>query len=1161
MLLNELVKIKRRYTRSVNLERDLEKADSVEGYILTPNIYSIVDRFLKALLTPNSVRAWTLTGVYGTGKSAFAHFLASLIGRKNENIQKNALDILKSYDKSSLKSTKQLPANGLVKAIVTSQREPIAVTLIRGLHMGASNHWKGLKGAKPGVLTKLSSVIKKVDKGSPIDNKIVLHLIKEVSKASKTGLLIIVDELGKNLEYAAQHQNVSDLYLLQQIAELPSTKQDPTIFFIGLLHQSFSDYTHSLTTAQKNEWAKIQGRFEDIPLAESPERILYLIGNAFDHSNGKAFTPSLNKWARYWKSALVKMEFLKSLSDKELSSIFPLHPIAAFALPILCNKFSQNDRTLFTFLASEEPHSFTSFLKAHSINGKALPTFKIHQLYDYFIESAGVMTSMHKQNQRWVEIQDRISDARHLDVETIQVLKTIGILNLISNTGSLKASRKLVSLAMCDSTDKTSNMKKWDKIIVELTKKGFVTWRKQLDELRIWEGSDFDIDKEVNDQMQQIRTPLSELLNEYYPTKPFVARRHSYQTGTLRYFERQFVDEMPSNVNTSINDSDGVIFYVVGRNKSKAQVPNVTDDGKPIIIVQGAELKFLKLAAHEFVAHRNVEKHAKQLQSDGVARSEMRQRKYLSKNILDSAVLDSFDFNSNEVECWMVGDKETITSEKAFNAKLSDICDKTYDKGLYLWNELINRSELTSQGTKARRELFEAMLNNSGEELLGIKGYGPERAMFESLLNVTGIYSSNKGKWTFNEPNKDSGVYEVWKAIESFCKEATEAPKSVDQLFQALGKPPYGVKHGAIPIFLLSVLLYHSDYISVYFDGTYIPILNASHYELLVKRPDKFAIKYFEITGLRAHIFKELEEVVKKPSSNTLKNIRNITLLGIVNPLVNLIRKLPQYSLKTEKISNEAKAIRKAIIEAREPDHLLFVSLPQACGLPIIDCESTFDSTKLQSFRKKLIQSLQELKSSYDNLLNNSHKLLFNAFSVSSDRVKLRDDLCLRANHLKGQVIEPLLKRFIYASTNTVQDDRQWLESVVMMIADKPVISWTDNDAIMFESKLSDLSRRFKNLEAIQKQLVEMPGEGFDARKVTLTFPDGNEINDVIWIDHDKKETINNIVHNFLDDDNLKQDDRMKRAVITVIVEKVFAQKEKQTTTTAQGKGRKKHAQ
>ena len=1142
MLLSEFVKIKRRYTRSVNLERDLEKADSVNGYILTPNIYSIFDRYLKALLTPNSVRAWTVTGVYGTGKSAFAHFLASLSGRKDENIQKNAQNILKTYDKSCTKSTNKLPANGLVKAIVTSQREPIAATLIRGLYRGASNHWKGLRGKKPLVIAKLASLNKKIDKGSHIDNKVVLDLVREVSNASKTGLLIIVDELGKNLEYAAQHQNVSDLYLLQQIAEMPSSKHDPTIFFIGLLHQSFSDYTHSLTSIQRNEWAKIQGRFEDIPLAESPERILYLIGNAFDHSNGKEFKPSMNQWAKEWKSTLLKTGVFKGLTNKEISSIFPLHPVAAFALPILCNKFSQNDRTLFTFLASEEPHSFTSFLKDHSISDKSLSTFKIHQLYDYFMESAGVTTSIHQQNQRWVEIQDRIADARHLDVDTVNVLKTIGIMNLVSNTGSLKASKKLVAFAMCDSADKKYIPAKWNKIINELIEKGFVTWRRQLDELRIWEGSDFDIDKEANEQIQQIRTSLSELLNEYYPTKPFVARRHSYETGTLRFFERQFVDKIPSTINTLTNDSDGVILYLVGRNESKDSIPSATTDGKPVIIVQGAELKFLKLACHEYVAHRNVEKHSKQLQSDGVARSELRQRKYLAKKILDEAVYDSFDFNTNNVECWISGKEEPITSDKLFNSTLSKICDEVYHKGLHLWNELINRSELTAQGTKARRELFEAMLNNSGEKLLGIKGYRPERAMFESLLNVTGIYSNNGGKWSFGEPNKKSGVYEVWKAIELFCMEATESPKSIDKLFHLLGEPPYGVKHGSIPVFLLSVLFYHNDYISVYFNGTYIPMLTPPHFELLIKRPDKFAIKYFEITGLREQLFKELGDIISVSSYNTSKNIRNTTLLSVVNPLVKFIKKLPPYTLKTEKISTEAKAVRKVIMEAKEPDHLLFIALPQALGMKALDGDLAIESKDIQLFRKKLIQALQELEAAYENVLNESKSLLFNAFEVKTRKVELRQDLFVRAGHLSGQVIEPLLKGFINAASNTSYDDRQWLESVLMVIAEKPVRSWIDQDILLFDTKLSDISRRFKNLEAIQDSLPSDPNGSFDARKVTLTYPDGIELNTVVWIDKENMASIEKLTEEILNKTK-SLDKATQKALIAKLVEEVFSEK------------------
>ncbi|MEA5507009.1 hypothetical protein VB735_28725 [Halotia wernerae UHCC 0503] len=55
-----------------------------------------------------------------------------------------------------------------------------------------------------------------------------------------------------------------------------------------------------------------------------------------------------------------------------------------------------------------------------------------------------------------------------------------------------------------------------------------------------------------------------------------------------------------------------------------------------------------------------------------------------------------------------------------------------------------------------------------------------------------------------------------------------------------------------------------------------------------------------------------------------------------------------------------------------------------------------------------------------------------------------------------------------------------------MKKADKSAESWIDDDAIAFEMKLADLVRRFKNLEALQKE-VAANGEGFEARRITLT--------------------------------------------------------------------------
>lgn len=68
--------------------------------------------------------------------------------------------------------------------------------------------------------------------------------------------------------------------------------------------------------------------------------------------------------------------------------------------------------------------------------------------------------------------------------------------------------------------------------------------------------------------------------------------------------------------------------------------------------------------------------------------------------------------------------------------------------------------------------------------------------------------------------------------------------------------------------------------------------------------------------------------------------------------------------------------------------------------------------------------------------------------------------------------------------------------------SDKPAESWTDKDVTRFELKLSDLTRRFKNLEALRAE-VDAKGTGFDARRITVNRPDGQEINQIVGIDRD----------------------------------------------------------
>lgn len=1138
------INVKRRYTRSVNLERDLEVADSVKGYILAPKAQNIIDRFIDALITPNAVRAWTITGVYGTGKSAFAHFLTSLCSAKEEEIRKNAVKILKDASGQSSKLSRNMPDKGFIKAIATAQREPIANTLIRALKYGSVRFWAKARGQKGPIRTALDRLYNEVNNGKTVDNGQVLELINGLASSSKAGMLIVIDELGKNLEYASQGQAFTDLYLLQQIAELPSGERKPKIFFIGLLHQAFYEYSYGLAAAQRNEWIKIQGRFEDIPLSESPDRLVRLISSAIDHEAvNTSLKRKISSWGKAWARELKELEVNKSVIN-ELSNLYPFHPSAAMVLPVLCNKFSQNDRTLFTFLASDEPHSFKSFLKTHKVQDDIMPTLKVHRLYDYFIESSGITLSARPQLQRWVEIQGRIDEASSLEVDAINMLKTVGILNLVSSTGALKASPRTVRLALCDSPSSNSEIKYWGRVLADLKAKGFVTYRQISDELRIWEGTDFDIEKEVTEETQRNTSPLAHILTELSPLKPLIARRHSYVIGTTRYFERYYLDSIPEVLECKNQDSDGIICYLTLKRVPQVDLPAKTSDGKPIIFISAAEVDTLRIACNEYIALSNINKQKKELQSDGVARREVRQRLFIAEKVLRESLERSFDITNSKVKCWNMGEPAKLSSIASLNTMLSDICDKVYSKAPELWNELINRRELTSQGAKARRELIEAMLERESMERLGISGNGPEYSMYMSVLKKTGVHSPDGDKWKFHPPHGRSGVYHVWKAIEEFCVSAKDSPVSINELYDILHRPPYGVKQGIIPVLLLAVLSHQNDYLSVYIDGSFIPVLGAEHFELLVKKPELFSVRYFEITGLKKQVFEELSEILSASKVKNRRQVRNLTLLSIINPLVKFVQKLPKFTLSTENISDEAKAVRDALLNAKDPDILLFNSLPQACGVSFIDANASRDNAIVKSFRKKLIKALQELQSAYDNVLAQCKLLLCDALSVKKDLQELREYLSAITNRVNTntEVIELNLKRFIQAAINKDLADKAWLESLLMVISDKPVASWSDKDIISFEVKLGDIIRRFKNIEAIIDLGIEA-GKGFEAKKVTIAHHNGEEFNEVLWIEPSEKESLAATVKK-IKNEHFNDNDRMNKALLTAIIEAVLDSKE-----------------
>ncbi len=1179
--------VKRRYSRSVNLERDFDIPEAIDGYVLTDRAVDVLRRILASMVGRKRTTAWTLTGVYGTGKSAFAHFLISLLGPMKNAARQRALEIARhSLQNQGLGQSpeyeglaQKFPPQGFFRAVATAQREPLSHTLVRALDRGGDQFWA--RGQEPPVMKRVSDWATEIEFGqASFSDRDLFTLIQQISEVVNTDMVLVIDELGKSLEYATQHQGIADLYLLQQLAEL-SQKKGSRLYLIGLLHQSFADYGQRLAVVEKNEWAKIQGRFEDIPFTESSQQMLRLMGQALDRSQATTLTAPVETFTQNWCAVLQEKTQLREFSAPLLAAVYPLHPLTALVLPALFIRYAQNDRSLFTFLTSAEPHGFQHFLESTPIvfpapRAKAivaedqglylstnLPTLKLHHLYDYFVESLGA--GLRPGLARWLEIQTLVADAQHRGPDTLALLKTIGLLNLLTSTGALRATRPLVKLALVDQPDPEA-LAHWEAQIHQVTHdQGIVTYRRAVDELRLWEGSDFDVEGTIAQYLARESLPLGALLTETYPLKPLVAQRHSYRTGTLRYFERYYLDRDQdlASLDCTQADGDGAVVYWLGE-AAPLEVPASTVDGKPLVVVAAANLSLLAIRAQEYHALCQLQNRESALQSDKVALKEVRHRRLQLKQLLDDTLTQAFNFALHHNLCWVEGKIQPIANVQEFNALLSQVCDRVYSQTPILWNELINRRTLTSQGAKARRLLLEAMLERSEVARLGLEGYGPEVAMYASVLQHSGIHRQERGVWGIYPPPETpsqaarvvlgvdghgrSDLGGIWRVMAEFCLGATAAPRSLGDLYGVLQRPPYGMKAGAIPVVLAAVLLHYRDEVSIYKEGTFIPVLGPEHFELLVKDATRFSVKQIAVTGVRSQVFRELEAVLRgaigKPQGPV--QARNLTVLSVVKPLIQFVRKLPNYTLKTHRISERSRAVLQTLRTTQEPDELLFRALPQACGLePIRVGVGEDDGTLARTYRERLVVALREIHGAYEALLTECQGLLYSAFGVHGNGpgpegealTPLRQGLQWRAGRIRRDCVEAGLRRFVGAVLEHGEDDRQWLAAVVMTIADKPAESWQDEDIIQFELTLSDLARRFRNLEAVQGAMGAVNPGGVKARRLTVTQENGEEINKLVWVSAEQQARVDPSI-----DELLRQlpDPQLREVFLARLAERLF---------------------
>src|SRR5712692_1885244 len=129
--LTRTVSVARRFCRSITLARDWHRQEAIDGYLLTPAGREVLHRLADSLRARSPVRAWTLTGPYGSGKSAFALFAATLLCG-NSGPARQARALLKKEAPTLWKEffPGRAAAESLCPVLIAGTREPLEQAII-----------------------------------------------------------------------------------------------------------------------------------------------------------------------------------------------------------------------------------------------------------------------------------------------------------------------------------------------------------------------------------------------------------------------------------------------------------------------------------------------------------------------------------------------------------------------------------------------------------------------------------------------------------------------------------------------------------------------------------------------------------------------------------------------------------------------------------------------------------------------------------------------------------------------------------------------------------------------------------------------------------------------------------------------------------------------
>lgn len=978
---SELISKRKEYKYSANLCFDLKDENRLAGFIPNITTTEILSEYLYGIIDRTNVHSRILYGSYGTGKSHLLTVLCALLGQINTDSEAFEIFInsISNYDKDLAQYLRYYIANQkpfLVVPIYSDHKDfdkCISFSLKKELNnrnievcfksyfqealklLGIWENGEESSTRLNDILEKQGLILEDLRAGlERFDNSRekefdevfrlmtygatfvseTVNLIDNLDTANEAiakdyqGIVFVFDEFGRYLEDGGESVRVKSI---QDFAEYCDHSNYNT-YMILVSHKQLSLYTDRMRRELSDEWKKVEGRFRATSINSKYDQCLSLIPHII---------PKTDKWKKYSKKYAQELKdlfdrayefkgFLRPQDERDpFVGGFPIHPITLYALDRLSKKVAQNERTFFTYLASDEDNAL--FKQLEKMDVDSFHFVGLDLIYDYFEANIrSYRTDDVYDNYKKLQFAlNKLGLNEELKTER-KVLKTIAVINIIADKTILAADRETLEYVIDD------DMGAVKAAIDKLEQFKIIKFMRQYGFYDFLDSSIYDFDSMIEEKVQGITSEMIITeLNESFVNFVIYPYEYNSKYHINRIFVPLFVQKQELSRRAILKGIpkyyDGILAMVFDEdylNEEYLELHNIPD--RSILLVNYSPNELMEevkryIAIKYFYSIRDELK-----KEDPTAVKELELYLEEQKGIVSEIVRK---WRQLELPClvtYVSGMRKVIISDKELSTEASEIMFRSFNKTIIVNNDIVNKNNISGTIRSSRNKVLSAIVDENGDAF-EFSPMSPEHTMIRSVLIKNGFFDNvderilNKYPTEAGEISGECAGKYVEAEIVKYFRKCIRAQRSLSELVNILKDEPFGLRDGYIPLLVANVLTKYQN-VGIYFHGAEKEY-SAEEVLKACENPEDYYIYLCDWTEEQTTYIDSLEGIFADYLTKRPKN-RLKELLDAMNAHYAAT---PKIARATDKyVSNATKQYRKIMSVTHKDFHkFFFEELPE----------------------------------------------------------------------------------------------------------------------------------------------------------------------------------------------------------------------------------------